>query len=140
MQSFLNKFLEFFLFVVSACVIIYYLNRNIYGTPAQMKESINNTKIVSEKLDTIYALHDLNSKWVMDVRNKQNEIIDLVNNTNQMIIENNKEISSLKKVVNQKINTINKQVHQQNFIDTSIQQKDYSAIDSFFKSRHNKNK
>jgi uncharacterized protein YoxC len=139
-QSLISRLAEFLIYVMSAAVIMYYLFKVVFGTPNQLKENNETIGAINSKIDSIYALQDLTYQGVNNLKDDQNEIKELINNNQIMIKENNEEITALKKVVNQKINTANQTINTQNRRIIELEQKNYNSLDSFFRARQNKNR
>lgn len=132
----LPKLVEYILFTLTSCIIIYYLFRNMYGSPAQFKQNTENIKTLSNKMDTIYAFQKYSQETIMDLRNRQNETINLLNTNNQLLNQYNGELSNLKKVVNYKINYGNATVNGSKRVIRVQPQKNYVTLDSFFRSKY----
>ncbi len=139
-QSLLHKLIEFLVYVMSAAVIMYYLFKMVFGTPGQLKENNEIIGAINSKVDSIYALQDLTYQDVSNLKNSQADMKEIINNNHLMIIENTNEVSRLKKVVNQKINTSKHTINTQQKTIIELQQKNYNSLDSFFRARQNKSK
>lgn len=135
---FLLKSFEITLSVLLSSIIIFYLFKKIYGLPNQIKEDSKIIREINNNMDSIYALQNLTYEHISSIRNNQNELNDLMSQNNQLILNNNTEITSMKKVVNSKINLANSIIY--NKKNTGDSKKTYNAIDSFFKSRNSKSK
>lgn len=145
-QSLSSRLIEYIIYVTSAAVIMYYLFKIVFGTPSQLKENNQIIGLINSKIDSVYALQDLTQQGIDNLRNDQTQLKDMINNNQMMINQTNEEISSLKKIVNQKINSANHTINTQNkkIVELEhrnpIEQKNYNSLDSFFRSRQNKNK
>lgn len=139
--SILHKLSEYILSVVTAGVIMYYLFKTIFGGPVSMKENNQNISEIKSNIDTVYALQELTFQHVMSIKDDQVNILDLLKETNETVLQNSKEISAMKKVVNSKINTANKIIHENELKNkTETTPKNYNTLDSFFRARANRNK
>lgn len=99
LQNLLSKLTEYILFTITACVIIYYLFKNVYGTRNEITQNTENIKALSSKMDTIYAFQNFTYEAITDLRNRQNETVNSINNNNLLLTEYNKELSNLKRAV-----------------------------------------
>ena len=121
--------------VMSASVIMYYLIKSLFGSPVQMKNNNENIIYIKNYTDTIYAFQNLIYDKLNHISNEQVEMKSSIQQNNNILQENIKEINALKKVVNQKINNANDYINNQQKTIIELQQKNYSSIDSFFKAR-----
>jgi hypothetical protein len=139
--SLLHKLSEFILSVVTAGVVMYYLFKTMFGGATSMKENTQNISEIKSNIDTVYALQELTFQHVMSIKDDQVNILDLLKQTNETVLQNSKEINSMKKVVNTKINTANKIIHENELKNkTETTPKNYNTLDSFFRARANRNK
>jgi hypothetical protein len=139
-SSFFSKLFEFLIFVLSAAVIIYYLFRSIFGSPGQFKKDSEALSEMNQTLDSVFVMQDMTYQSINTIKNDQAELREMLMTNNSMIRENTDEISALKKVVNQKINTANQTINTQNKRIIELEQKNYNGLDSFFRSRQPKNR
>jgi len=133
--SIFSKLLEYIMMVMSASVIMYYLIKSLFGSPVQMKNNNENIIYIKNYTDTIYAFQNLIYDKLNHISNEQVEMKSSIQQNNNILQENIKEINALKKVVNQKINNANDYINNQQKTIIELQQKNYSSIDSFFKAR-----
>jgi hypothetical protein len=139
-QSLGSRFIEFFILVSTACIIMYYLFKMLFGSPAQFKKDSDTLISIKNGVDSIQVMQDFNYQNLNGLRNEQAELRELIITHNNVIEENSREISNLKKVVNQKINTANQTINTQNKRIIELEQKNYNGLDSFFRSRQPKNR
>lgn len=133
-QSLMSKLIEFILYVMSAAVIMYYLFKVLFGTPGQLKENNETVGLINNKIDSVYALQDLTQQGVSNLKNDQTQLKELITINQMMIQENNDEISALKQVVNQKINSANSTINAQN---KKIIELEHKNLDSLFRTKQN---
>lgn len=139
LQNLLSKLAEYILFTITACVIIYYLFKNVYGTRSEIKQNTENIKALSSKMDTIYAFQNFTYQTILDLRNRQNEAINAASANNQLLNEYNKELSNLKRVVSYKVGTGNVTLTKGKRIVTKAKPepaKNYITLDSFFRAKY----
>lgn len=134
-KNLLSKLTEYILFTITACVIIYYLFKNVYGTRNEITQNTENIKALSSKMDTIYAFQNFTYEAITDLRNRQNETVNSINNNNLLLTEYNKELSNLKRAVSYRAVNANTTTK-----TTSVKPdkfKNYITLDSFFKKKYN---
>lgn len=133
----INKVGEFFILLSVASLLIFYLFKNIFGTPLQIKNSSLYTKEVSLNIDTVKGMMNFTMENIYNINQKNDEILILIKEQNELIKNGNQniinDINNLKRAVYTKIpkpidtstkETVNQQV---SF--------DKNKLDSFFKSR-----
>lgn len=133
---------EYFILVCAACGVIFYLFKNVYGAPFDIKQISTQTKDIMYNIDTIKGMQEFAIENIHNIDKNTNKIIEILNEQNEIIKNNHlnitKEIDNLKKAVYTKIpKPEEKNTVKTNNFNTDI---DKSKLDSFFKARHNQNK
>lgn len=140
----LTRIIEYMIIIVSAACVMYFLFKMVIGSPAQFKKDSETIARINDNMDTIYALQNLTYDAIGSIRNEQNEIKEMINETNVLVQENNKEMSKLKVIVNQKINTSGRKkapikiTNSKKNVDT-VKSNKYITLDSFFRARQYNN-
>lgn len=133
----INKVGEFFILLSVASLLIFYLFKNIFGTPLDIKNNSLYTKESSLNIDTIKGMQQFTMENIYSINQKNDDIITLLKEQNELIKVGNqnisKDIDNLKKAVYTKIpkpaDTSKKEYENK---PVSF---DKSKLDSFFKSR-----
>lgn len=135
----INKVGEYFILTCAASLVIFYLFRNVYGTPFDIKQMSIETKDILHNIDTIKGMQEFAIENIHNIDKNTNKIIELLNEQNELIKNNHqnisKDIDNLKRAVYTKIPK--PEESSTPTVSTNI---DKSKLDSFFKARHNQNK
>lgn len=100
-------------------VLIYvYFNLN----PSEIKQTLKNNKKIESKVDSLKEDNKFIVERMYELEKRQTMFFDLINQNNDLIKENNKELQKLKKIYNEKIN--------------SVSSYNISQLDSFFADRY----
>jgi hypothetical protein len=140
--SILTKLSEFILYVGTSSLIIFYIFKNVFGTPLQHKINHENIKQMTSQIDTIKAMEQFNMDGIYSIKDSVGYIITSIDNLSIAIDNNTKEINNMKKVVNQKIVTANR-ITSTNNIKSTQQNKPIDntnkiqVLDSFFRAKYN---
>lgn len=87
-----------------------------------VKEALKSNKSIGLKVDSLKQDNQFIVERMYELEKKQTLFFDLINQNNVLIKENNKELTRLKRIYNEKINSINGY--------------NVSQLDSFFTSKY----
>ena len=102
-------------------IYVYYVGM---GTLPEIKETLKENKKIQGKIDSIQTDNQFIVQRMYELEKNQALFFDMVNKNNELIKENNKQLSKLKKIYNDKINNANTY--------------DVSQLDSFFTNKYGK--
>jgi hypothetical protein len=139
--SMFSRIFEYMIIIISAACVMYFVLKSVIGNPAQFKKDSETIAQINSNMDTVYALQNLTFETIGSIRNEQNEIKEMINETNILVQETNKEMAKIKVLVNQKINNSGRSkkksikiTEQKKSIDTTKTDK-WITLDSFFRAR-----
>lgn len=142
-MKFISKIGEYILYVGTSAIIIYFVFRNVFGTPFQQKDNYENVKELVHQVDTIKAMEQFNMDGIYSLRDSMTQIMTSIDRLSVAVENNTREMSNMKKIVNQKIQTANRIVisNQQQQQQPSTTSNKNQVLDSFFRAKYNnKNK
>ena len=100
-------------------VLIYiYFNLN----PSEIKQTLKDNKKIESKVDSLKSDNMFIVERMYELEKKQAMFFELIDQNNNLIRENNKELQKLKRIYNEKIN--------------SISSYNTNQLDSFFANRY----
>jgi hypothetical protein len=105
------------LILILSIYLVFYLKN-----PPYVKETINENKLMQKKIDSILLNNDFIIFRMYEMEKKQSVFSNMINQNNELIKENNKELLKLKKIYDEKINSAN------NY--------NTSQLDSFFRNKY----
>jgi hypothetical protein len=138
--SMFSRIFEYMIIIISAACVMYFVLKSVIGNPAQFKKDSETIAQINSNMDTVYALQNLTFETIGSIRNEQNEIKEMINETNILVQESNKEMAKIKLLFNQKINNSSRKktpikiTKQKKSIDTTKTDK-WITLDSFFRAR-----
>lgn len=106
--------------IISIPIILIYIY--VSFEPSKLKETLKQNKVIDKKIDSIMDNNKFIMERMFELESKQIVFLDMVNENNFLIRENNRELVNLKRIYNEKINSVN------NF--------NISQLDSFFTTRY----
>ena len=132
LKGFSTKLGEYLMFVGSASLIIYFLFRTAFGGTQNIVNMSNNTLEIKSKVDTVLKVDTYIGDKVTLMNEGQQEIMRAIMETQRLVKQTNKEVSSLKKTMNGKVivgppPTVNPATNKPASYDKSL--------DEFFRSR-----
>ncbi len=139
-MKFINKIGEYILYVGTSAFIIYFVFRNVFGTPFQQKDNYENVKQLVHQVDTIKAMEQFNMDGIYSLRDSVSQIMTSIDRLSIAVENNTREMSNMKKIVNQKINTANRIItlNQPTQPNTGITNTTKNQVlDSFFRAKYN---
>jgi hypothetical protein len=92
------------------------------GSLPEVKETIKQNKLIESKVDSLKTDNQFIVERMYEMEKNQAMFFDMVNKNNELIQENNKQLSKLKKIYNDKISNVGTY--------------DVSQLDSFFTERY----
>ena len=92
------------------------------GTLPEIKDALKENKKIQTTIDSIQTDNQFIVQRMYELEKNQAMFFDMVNKNNELIKENNKQLSKLKKIYNDKINNANTY--------------DVSQLDSFFTEKY----
>lgn len=76
-------------------------------TPKEVKDALNTNKVIEVKIDSLKQDNQFIVERMYELEKKQTLFFDMINQNNDLIKENNKELLRLKRIYNEKINSVN---------------------------------
>jgi hypothetical protein len=92
------------------------------GTLPEIKDALKENKKIQTTIDSIQTDNQFIVQRMYELEKNQTMFFDMVNKNNELIKENNKQLSKLKRIYNDKINNANTY--------------DVSQLDSFFTDKY----
>lgn len=92
------------------------------GTLPEVKETLKQNKLIESKVDSLKNDNQFIVQRMYEMEKNQAMFFDMVNKNNELIQENNKQLSKLKKIYNDKISNVGTY--------------DVSQLDSFFTKKY----
>lgn len=117
-----NKRLIMDIIVIAIPVIILYIYFSGFGTPPEVKQAIKDNKEIQLKVDSLRKDNEFLVSRMYQFERNQTLFYDMISKNNDLISENNKQLTKLKKDYEKKI--------------TSINSYNFSQLDSFFANRY----
>lgn len=116
----INKRTIIDIIMVATPIILIYIYFNL--NPSEIKQTLKDNKKIESKVDSLKMDNKFIVERMYELEKRQTMFFDLINQNNDLIKENNKELQKLKKIYNEKIN--------------SISGYNVSQLDSFFANRY----
>ena len=118
----INRRLIVDIIVILIPIFLIYLYFTAMSTLPEIKQTFKENKNIQLKVDSIKADNEFIVNRMYELEKNQAIFFQMVNKNNELIQENNKQLSKLKKAYNDKIN--------------SVSTYDVSQLDSFFTNRY----
>ena len=110
--------LDIILIIIPIILIYVYFNLKTGDT----KQTLSDNKHIEEKIDSVKVYNEFISEKIVEIEQNQEIFNEIITKNNELINENNKELSKLKRAYNDKIKTVS------NY--------NVAQLDSFFAKRY----
>jgi hypothetical protein len=110
--------LDIILIIIPIILIYVYFNLKTGDT----KQTYSDNKHIEEKIDSVKVYNEFISEKIVELEQNQEVFNEIITKNNELINENNKELSKLKRAYNDKIKTVS------NY--------NVAQLDSFFAKRY----
>jgi cell division protein FtsB len=118
----INRRLVIDIVVILIPIFLIYIYIVGMGTLPEVKETQKQNKLIESKVDSLKTDNQFIVERMYQMEKNQAMFFDMVNKNNELIQENNKQLSKLKKIYNDKISNVGTY--------------DVSQLDSFFTKKY----